>query len=236
MKRIILGPLAVLLFAAPASAQAPNPVVNVTVDPVVCKAHVRVELPSLAGLQVNVNNRGTQDDGRFLNDNGDVINLGPAGVFEYDFTLPKGQQYVIGVVTFNPRFTAPVVTMDCRNPLTPTVIRERVEVPVEVIRNVPGPERVVEKRVTVTKKVAARCYRATSKKTGRKVLVCPKPRKAKKAKCAKGRMWHPGVKRCVRRAERRDPVFTGGAGNPSPLVVVALVGSVLLGLRIRRTA
>jgi len=163
-----------LILAAPAMASDPS--VTVSTDAAACKAHVHADLPKSAGIQVNVNNRGTQDDGRLLNDTGDAI-AQQAGSFDYDFTLPKGMQYVIGVQTFNPRHTAPVVSMDCRNPLEPQIIEKQVIVPGPE-RIVPGPTKTITKRVKVKQKVV--CEHRWSRKTHRIVIVkgtCHKPPK-----------------------------------------------------------
>lgn len=193
-----------LIFAAPAMATAPpisvGPQPSVSVTPQVdvahgvCKARVNAILQPGTGIQVNVDNRGTQDDGRLLNDNGDKITV-QGGTFQFDFSLPLGGQHVVGVQTFNPRYTSPVVNMDCRNPVPPTVVERVVPGPERVV-NVPG--KTITKRVKVKTKVV--CEHRWSRKAHKIVIVkgtCHKPPKRRHRVHAKA----PGTVQL--------PVFTG---------------------------
>jgi hypothetical protein len=219
MTRIILAAFAACLIA-PATAGAvvaqppPTGTATLAVDTAACKATVTVTYgpgkPGTGGIQVNVNHVGAQDTARKLNTDGDALVPVPGGPYVFEFQLADGGLHVLDVwLGGNIANTGVALeqTVDCREPVPPVI--ERVEVPVRV--EVPGP--VVERRVpvTVTKRVASRCRAAVSKRTGRRVLVCPKPRKAaKRQDCKRPRVWHPGVKRCVNRPViRKRPAFTG---------------------------
>jgi hypothetical protein len=166
-------------MAASAAAQAAT--VTITTDQPSCTAHVNVQWPGEpgdAGIQVNVDNHGAQDDGKVLQlPGGDTLVKTP-GSFAFTFTLAKGSAHVIHAWTSQGHGvkTEAFANLDCTTPVPPTVVAvagpERVvEVPVLVA----GPVRVVTR--TVTKRLLLRCRRVRAKRgahKGRVVFVCPK--------------------------------------------------------------
>jgi hypothetical protein len=200
MRRVGLALFILAAFPAQASA-AGTPQVTVTPDVAGCKATVVVTWTGdrgSAGVQVNVDNRGAQDDAKVLQLPGGDTLVATPGAWSYEFTLAPGAAHVVDAWTqghgINLRQTA---TVDCTVAVPPVIQTITVPGPERLI---PGPERVVKRPV------AARC-RAAYNKAGRRVLVCPR---VKRQDCKRPRVWHPGAKRCVTpRKARKRPAFTG---------------------------
>src|SRR5215207_2107088 len=194
--RITLATLAATLGSAAAVAEAqtappvPNATVQVIVDTQACKFTVDARWDGPRGIgfvQINVNGTGVQadNDKRITLPGGDGAWPAPGRALGTDgepivFTLPDDQVHVIDVWTaltnlgFNQVLASQdldPITMDCRKPAPPVVVEveRRVEVPLEVVRDVVR-EVPVERLRTVTRYRTVRCEHRRNAR-GRLVIV-----------------------------------------------------------------
>ena len=150
---------ALVALAIPTAAQASAP--HVTVSPKCEDGNIFVQPTPPGLLQINLNDRPAvsvdKPGGGKLNPGGDGI----SGV-GYWIVAPEGQ-HTVRVRIWNKAWGwwfDQTFKVDCGTP-APVVVERIVEVPVEkiVVVNTPGPERVVERVVTKTKRVRANCLR-----------------------------------------------------------------------------